>query len=272
MRCLSALSADLLCRHILVVNNGNAPETLAQLADFAAHQPKLTVLDGHGNVGFGRGCNLGAAQASEDLLVFVNPDCVVDSETLIALSQTFTQNPDALVGGALRNEDGSEQRGARRGELTLWSAMVSFAGLGRAGEAAGRWRDFNRTREAFPAHTVDMPVVSGALMAIGKSNFTQVGGFDPDFFLHVEDVDLCQRTREAGARVLFNPHATALHIGATSQVSSWAVERAKMAGFARYFWKNAHGLLEQLAVIMTMPLIIVAVTARWVMMLGQPSR
>jgi N-acetylglucosaminyl-diphospho-decaprenol L-rhamnosyltransferase len=107
--------------------------------------------------------------------------------------------------------------------------------------------------------------VSGALMAMAKTSFTKLGGFDPAFFLHVEDIDLCQRTRDAGGRVLFNPRATALHIGATSQVSSWAVERAKTAGFARYFWKNARGLLGQLAVIIMMPMIAAGVTVRWIL-------
>jgi N-acetylglucosaminyl-diphospho-decaprenol L-rhamnosyltransferase len=261
-KCLAALEAAPLCRQIVLVNNGNSPQIMASLR--ARHMPKLTLVDGHGNVGFGRGCNLGAKVAREDLLLLVNPDCLIDAQTLPNLAAALTQHPNALVGGALRNLDGTEQRGCRRGELTLWSAFVSFTRLSRAGAQAGIWRDFNRTQEPRPTTIVDMPVVSGALMAISRDMFDKVEGFDPTFFLHVEDVDLCRRVRQGGERVMFAPDATALHIGATSAASSWAVERAKIASFAHYFWKNAQGVGDYIGVLLVMPIVTVAVIARLV--------
>jgi N-acetylglucosaminyl-diphospho-decaprenol L-rhamnosyltransferase len=261
-KCLAALMDAPLCRQIVLVNNGNPPDVVSEIHDLARHEPKITILDGHGNIGFGRGCNLGAASANQTRLLFVNPDCVIDQTALTALADALTQYPDALIGGALRNEDGSEQRGCRRGELTLWSAFISFAGLGRAGEQAGKWRDFNRTGEAMPSALTHMPVVSGALMAIQKAAFEKVSGFDPAFFLHVEDVDLCRRVRESGGSVLFAPEASALHIGATSVTSSWAVERAKMASFSHYFWKNARTPLDYLGVIVLLPVMASAIIVR----------
>lgn len=260
--CLAALIKSPMCQEIILVNNGNPPEVVAQLVRQADQEAKLKLVDGHGNIGFGRGCNLGASHAQCANLAFVNPDCVIDEATLPAFAQTLAHHENALIGGALRNEDGSEQRGTRRGELTLWSALVSFLGIGRAGEAAGIWRDFNRTREDFPTETTQMPVVSGALMAIGKAHFEKLGGFDPAFFLHIEDIDLCRRVRESGGRVLFTPHATALHIGSTSATSSWVVEQAKIVSFARYFWKNAQNPLGYLSVILIMPMIALAIAAR----------
>lgn len=260
--CLAALAATPLCRQIVLVNNGNPHNIMAALR--AADIPKLTLVDGHGNVGFGRGCNLGAQVAREDLLLFVNPDCVIDARTLPELAAVLSQHRDTLVGGALRNPDGSEQRGCRRGELTLWSAFVSFTAMGMSGAQAGIWRDFNRTRETRPTSIIDMPVVSGALMAISREMFDKVSGFDPAFFLHVEDVDICRRVRQSGGRVMFAPDATAVHIGATSDASSWAVECAKIASFAHYFWKNAHHIGDRASVLLVMPIIALAILARLV--------
>jgi N-acetylglucosaminyl-diphospho-decaprenol L-rhamnosyltransferase len=260
--CLEALLAAPSCRQIVLVNNGNPPEVVDRLRKLATQQPKIILLDGHGNIGFGRACNLGAQASQEDVSVFVNPDCVVDRGTLPAFAQAFTQNPSALLGGALRNEDGSEQRGCRRGELNLWSAFVSFFGLGKPGLQAGIWRDFNRNREPFPAEPEEMPVVSGALMAMQRADFKALGGFDPNFFLHVEDVDLCRRVRAGGGKVVFVPSATALHIGATSNTSSWSLARAKIASFGHYFWKHAPSLTGKISVILVMPLLALAIVGR----------
>ncbi len=261
-QCLTALLEAPLCGEIVLVNNSNSRDVTTALTARARTEPKLTLIDGHGNIGFGSACNLGAEMACYSLLVFVNPDCVIDKDTLPALGDALAHSPDALVGGSLRNEDGSEQRGCRRGELTPWSALISFLGLGRAGPEAGILRDFNRTGEPLPSMILDMPVVSGALMALRASTFKKVGGFDPAFFLHVEDIDLCQRIRKDGGTVLFVPQATALHIGATSAVPSWSIERAKIASFGHYFWKNAHTFSDYVGVVSLMPVLAAAVVLR----------
>ncbi len=264
--CLDALLADPVCIQVIVVNNGNPPEAEQQLSSLASHEPRILVLNGHGNVGFGRGCNLGAQAATGALLAFVNPDCVVEPNALIQLGDViYSEDPQrqfVLVGGDLRDEFGHEQRGARRGPLTLWSAVVSFAGFGRVGEQAGILRDFNRSREPMPTIPCEMPVVSGALMVTSASAFQHIGGFDPRFFLHVEDIDLCHRYWEAGGKVVFVPNARATHQGATSEVSSWFVERAKIRSFTHFFWKRANTFWSRLNVVVIIPWLALAIILR----------
>lgn len=260
--CLEALLNAPLCSQIVLVNNGNRENVLQQLQEREREYTKLVLLTGHGNIGFGRGCNFGAEHATADNLVFVNPDCVLDDCALGAFDEALASNPSALFGGALRNTDGSEQRGCRRGELTLWSALVSFSGMGKPGDDAGIWRDFNRNREPFPVETTPMPVVSGALMAITRKTFEDVGWFDSSYFLHVEDIDICKRMWISGGQVMFVPSATALHVGATSETSNWRVTFAKISSFHYYFWTHAKGFLERLAVVATMPFLAIAIILR----------
>jgi N-acetylglucosaminyl-diphospho-decaprenol L-rhamnosyltransferase len=229
--CLAALTASDLCGQIILVDNGNPATDYDALVIRAARTPKLVLVSGHGNIGFGRACNLGVSHATNELLVFVNPDCMIDEETLTVFSDALACYPEALIGGNLRNLDKI-------------------------------WRDFNRTNEPMPEGLVDMPVVSGALMATTVAAFQKVGGFDSAFFLHVEDIDLCRRMREQGGMVKFAPQATALHIGATSAVSSWGVERAKIGSFGHYFWKNAHTIGAQISVLALMPLLALAIVVR----------
>lgn len=260
---LQALLDAEACAELILVDNGNHPTVLADLRDWAGREPRLQIVSGHGNIGFARGCNLGAQHATQPVLAFVNPDCVVRPQTLLLMARQTREAPMILAGGCIRDTQGREQRGGRRGEMTLWAALVSFAGLARPGVEAGMWRDVNRNREPLPVTAIEMPVVSGALMVTQAAAFQRIGGFDPGYFLHVEDIDLCKRYWRAGGKVVFVPEAQAEHVGGTSQVASWRVEIAKIHSFLRYFWKYARSPVGHLAVIFAAPLLILGFFVRF---------
>lgn len=260
---LEKLLASRDCGEVILVNNGNPAEVVASLETWSRQEPRLTLITGHGNIGFGRACNLGARHAHLPILAFVNPDCLVEPGTLHRLGQIADSPGLVLVGGHIRDQQGLEQRGGRRGTLSLWSAIVSFCGLGRAGEQAGLWRDFNRHREPLPTEPTKTPVISGALMATRRDVFWQIGGFDEAYFLHVEDIDLCHRYGLAGGEVLFDPKATATHIGATSDTPSWRVEIAKLHSFLYYFWKFARPPFGHVGVIFVAPFLMLGILIRF---------
>ncbi|MEL6416797.1 MAG: glycosyltransferase family 2 protein, partial [Pseudomonadota bacterium] len=85
-----------------------------------------------------------------------------------------------------------------------------------------------------------------------KNSMARLNGFDEGYFLHVEDVDLCRRCREAGGTVKYDPHAGALHYGSTSDAPSGEVASHKADSLARYFHKFAAGPLEKLVVAIAM--------------------
>ena len=260
--CLTRLLECPRCEEVILVDNGNRDDVVRNLLAWQTAEPRLKLVTGHGNIGFGRGCNLGAKQASSPILAFVNPDCVLDRESLARLADLADSPVPVLVGGHIRDENGVEQRGGRRGTLSLWSACVSFSGLGRPGEQAGIWRDFNRNREVLPDEPIETPVVSGALMVTRRDIFWQIGGFDEAYFLHVEDIDLCHRYGLAGFKVIFDPLARATHIGGTSQTAAWRVEIAKLRSFLYYFWKFSRPPLGRLAVLLMAPLLTLAILGR----------
>jgi N-acetylglucosaminyl-diphospho-decaprenol L-rhamnosyltransferase len=260
--CLTNLLASSSCVEIILVDNGNPDEVVAELSAWAEGEPRLKLITGHGNVGFGRGCNLGAKHAIGSVLAFVNPDCVVEPDALAHMA-LLTDAPDpVLVGGCICDPQGLEQRGARRGTLSVWSACVSFSGAGRPGEQAGIWRDFNRNREPLPTCPIETPVVSGALMVTSADAFWQIGGFDEAYFLHVEDIDLCHRYGLGGGKVIFDPSARATHIGGTSQAASWRVETAKLQSFLYYFWKFTRPPFGHISVILVAPVLALAIFLR----------
>ena len=257
---LACVVADPHVDQFIVVDNGSSPGEEARLADLA-RDPKVVVVSGQGNVGFARGANLGAAKATGDLLVFLNPDAFLEPGCITALADEVEAHPGlCLVGGRILNADRSEQRGGRRGEVTPLRALLSISGLSRAG--ALRRFEVHHETAALPDAAVATPTVSGALFCMRRGDFAALGGFDEGYFLHVEDIDLCWRVRRAGGEVLFHPKAEVVHIGGTSRSSPIKVEFHKGVGLARYFMKRAGNPAEWLAALVVSPLVLAAAVAR----------
>jgi GT2 family glycosyltransferase len=241
----------------VIVDNGSTPEDLSG-SGLREDEPRVKLLEGHGNVGFARGANMGAAASDGRRLMFLNPDAFLQPGCVRAMEETLRDcrgGKPCLIGANVLNLDGSEQRGARRGEVTPVTTLLSFTGLS---ERFGFLRPFeiHREEEPVPDSHIEVPVISGACFFMSREHFAALGGFDQGFFLHVEDVDLCWRVRQRGGRVVFQPEARVIHLGSTSRSHPITVEFWKGVGLARYFRKRANTLERKALAYALGPLII----------------
>lgn len=264
MECLDALAADSAITEVVLVDNGNPQAIEQSLDDRATLDPRLRVVRGHGNVGFAAACNRGATIAKGAALLFANPDAVITAgaaSLMCAAALDHAARP-VVVGGRVFDPDGKEQRGCRREAFTPWSVLVSFSGLSRLERLIPALRDIHRERDPVPKGPTPVPVISGAFFLMLREDFEALQGIDEGYFLHVEDIDLCRRAKEAGGAVLFHPQATAMHWRSTSAAPRLSVERHKAASFRRYFRKFARTPMDRLAAAVLTPLIGVALMAR----------
>lgn len=261
--CLAALHNDPGVSEIVLVNNGNPFEILERVDDAYGTSARLKVVGEGQNRGFAAGVNLGAANATGDRLLVINPDAVLQPGSLAALESAMAGAAEpAIVGGKIYGPDGSEQRGGRRRRLTMRSGAATFLGLSWLRAVNPAFVNINRHTEPEPAGPVPMDAVSGALMYMSASSFRRLGGFDEGYFLHVEDLDLCRRAEADGGSVIYTPRASALHFGATSDAPSLFVEKHKGAGFNRYFRKYAETPGEKLAARVLGPMIAMLLALR----------
>lgn len=254
--CLRSLFSEPWVDEVILVDNGNPAPVASSLRALQADRRDVTLVQGQGNVGFARACNLGAELASGRHLLFVNPDAVLQrgaAERMVEAGRR-ARSP-WIVGGRLVDKRGREQRGARRELLTPWTALVGMSGLGMLEAIFPVFRDVHRERDPKPDAVVPMPVVSGAFMLMPRTDFMAVGGFDEGYFLHVEDIDICRRVGEAGGAVLFEPGAEALHFGGTSKASWASVETHKARGLVYYFEKFAASPAERVFIKVISPVI-----------------
>lgn len=225
---------------VWVVDNGSTDASLAALSALA----RVVVLPQHRNLGFARGCNVALPRARGDWVLYLNPDCRLETgalETMFATADADTRI--GMIGPRILNTDGSEQAGARRALPTPWRAFVKAFGLTRLGArfprlAPGLLADFSQNRQALPDHAVDVDAISGACMLVRRAALDAVGPLDEGYFMHCEDLDWCERFRRAGWRVVFEPTATVVHDkGVSSRARPLFVEWHKHRGMIRYYRK-----------------------------------
>ena len=259
---LACVLKDPAISEFVVVDNGSTSPEAASLRTLAEQDPRVVLLAGQGNVGFARGANLGARRATGDVLVFLNPDAFLQPGCIAELvGELEDRSSPCIVGGRVLNADRTEQRGARRGDITPMTALMS---LSRLAQKVPAWRRYEVHWEAdiSPDAVAAVPTISGACFAMRKDDFLSLKGFDEKYFLHVEDVDLCWRVRQAGGEVLFHPKAEVVHLGHTSLTSPIKVEFHKGVGLARYFRKRANGGSETLLAWLLSPLILATAVVR----------
>lgn len=249
---------------LILLDNGNPKPVRARLEALAEARSDVRLLAGQGNVGFARACNLGARAAQGEVVLFLNPDALIapGAAALLAEAGRASGQTPWLAGARMLNMDGTEQRGGRRGMLTPQSAFIGYSGLYRLARFHPAFRNIHREREPLPEGPAIMPVVSGAAMAMPRKAFLQLGGFDEDYFLHVEDIDLCRRVAEAGGAVIFHPQAEVRHYGSTSRAPLLKVEWAKAKGFVHYFWKFARTPWGHAKAVLAAPFIVAALMGR----------
>ncbi len=215
---------------IRVVDNASTDGSLEIAQRHAVADARLRFIANPDNPGFAVACNQGAADSHAPWLAFVNPDCLVEADSLARMRDHAIHNDPGqigaplLVGADLVDEAGVRDRAARRRD-------PDFKGMLASPRAAPLGIDVDAT-----AALQAVDAVSGALMLLPRALFDRVHGFDERYRLHAEDLDLCRRVREAGATVACVNDVRVVHVrGVSSRARPLFVEWHKHRGLWRYF-------------------------------------
>lgn len=219
---------------VVLVDNGSAPgEIDALLADLCDR--RILRLDLPQNPGFAVACNRGARASQAPWLLFLNPDCLIEPDTLDRLGHTARQHERiAVLGALLVDTQGRPDPSSLRRDPLPGRAIATALGLDRF--------------DAIDGVPIPIPfgqreplqgeAISGALMLIRREAFQAARGFDEGYFMHAEDLDLCRRIRELGFEVWCDPSVRVVHVkGVSSRRRPMRVELAKHRGLLRYFDK-----------------------------------
>lgn len=222
--CIESVRAfdDAAVRRFIVVDNGSRDGS----ADLKSDWPKLLIDKVHANLGFGRACNRGVAQGDAPFVLFLNPDTRL-TEPAISKALAFLESEQgrgyAVCGIKLIDETGVATRHCAR-----FPTLATFTGV-----ASGVDRVAPRL---FPSllmkdfdHLSSRPVdhVQGAFYLVRREIFEAVGGFDDDYFVYLEDLDLSLKVAQAGHGIYYLSEASAFHRGGGTS--------GQVKGIARFY-------------------------------------
>lgn len=209
LACLASLR-DAGADEVVAVDSGSDDGSLEAVA--AAH-PDVARLE-LPNVGFGKAANAGVAATTAPVVVVANADTLFGDGSVAALASFLRHNPDVGVAGPkVVYPDGRLQLSARAfPDIPTAIGHAVFALV----KPDNRWTRRYRLTDWDHQSERDVDWLSGCCVALRRTAFDAVDGFDPAYFMFVEDVDLCWRLGEAGWRVVFTPEVQVVHaVGAS---------------------------------------------------------
>ncbi len=187
---------------IIVVDNNSADDTMPWIK---ARFPQVRLIENKENAGFGRANNQAIAQAQGQYTLILNPDTIVTGKCLHECIDWMQQHPKCgAIGVHMVDGNGRFLPESKRAFPSPWVSFCKIFGLSRLFPRS-RWlaKYHLRYLDEHKPHVVD--ILSGAFMFCRTGLLQQVGGFDTDFFMYGEDIDLSYRLNKAGYQNWYIP-------------------------------------------------------------------
>ena len=213
--------------------------------------PEVNIVEPARNRGFGAGCNAAAAPAKGEFLYLLNTDTLLHEDSAAILVSLLEKNPEAVaVGSRLYFPDGSPQASAAYFP-TLFSVLagreVIINILHRIWPGASR-----KLMASPPDEWLQAPLrvewCVGASLMVRTSAYRAIGGFDEDFFMYAEEMDLCFRLSKLG-EIWYTPQTSVLHLeGGSGGLELNPMRLARIAAGHRLYFKKHYSSFKAKAI------------------------
>lgn len=222
IKCLSSLNSFTgknISTEVIVVDNRSDDERIFSIE---RQFPNFKFIHNPINGGFSNGCNLGSKNAEGEFILFLNPDTVASEASIEELVNTARSSPGFAITSCRQvNEVGKEcvTSGSFPSFFNLTGWLRAIFGISRSRIGA---KDNPHSGISFPDW------ISGSVVLIRREMIKELGGFDEDFWMYFEDVDLCRRVRDIQGKVALCRNVTIEHNhGGSSRINLRTASLAK---------------------------------------------
>jgi GT2 family glycosyltransferase len=201
--------------------------------------PKIKLIANNKNLGFGKANNLGLKETLGKFILLINPDTIIAEDTLEKMIEFFRINPGAgLAGCKILNPDGTLQLACRRSFPGPWTSLTKVTGLSSLFPQSKIFARYNLTYlDENQSYEVD--AISGSFMMMRREVYEKVGGFDEQFFMYGEDLDICYRIQKAGFKVFYVHTTQIIHYKGESTKRS-SLDETKVFYHAMHLFVKKH--------------------------------
>lgn len=193
---------------VIVVDNNSSDGSVPYLEPLFTNVDFISLKE---NIGFGRANNIGIAKAKGKYVLLLNPDTILNEQTLKIMTAYMDENPGTGISGCkILNPDGTFQLACRRGFPTPWASFSKLFGLQKLFPSSKLFAKYNQTFRSID-ETYYVDAVMGAFMFCRKEVLQELKGFDPDFFMYGEDIDICYRAKLKGWNIAYVHTTSIIH-------------------------------------------------------------
>ncbi len=196
---------------VIVIDNNSTDQTILNLEKNRGAYPNLVIRKNQDNLGFGAGNNAAAKEARGNYLLFLNPDTVVENDSMSLPLDYLKHHPDTgAVSVKLLLGNGQIDMTCHRGFPTPWNSFCYFSGLTRIFPRSRLFAGYTLgNKDLSSSHQVD--AINGAFFMMPRALGQTLGFFDEAFYWKGEDLDLCYRLVQKGFKVMYLPQAVVHH-------------------------------------------------------------
>lgn len=210
-KCLESIDKSVFNRgevETIVVDNDSSDGSVEYLRPLF---PKVKFSETGENLGFGKANNLGFEIATGKYILILNPDTVIEENNLQTMYDYMEDNPEVGIAGCkVLNPDGTFQLPCRRGFPTPWASFSKLFGLQSLFPKSKLFAQYNQTFRS-EDETYEIDAIMGAYMFARADVIEKLGGFDRDFFMYGEDIDLCFRNKKLGYETRYVHTTSIIH-------------------------------------------------------------
>lgn len=194
---------------VVIVDNDSQDSSLKD--GLTVKVKNLHLIKNNENAGFARANNQGIKKSKGEFVLLLNPDTIVEKNTLEKMTEYMIKNPK--VGVSTCNvllTNGQIDDACHRGFPTPWNAFCYFSGIAKIFPNSSIFNGYHLGyRNLKVTHEIDSCV--GAFMLIRRNTGESLGWLDEDYFWYGEDIDFCYRAKQRGWKVMFVPTVKIMH-------------------------------------------------------------
>lgn len=239
--CLQSLYTALTgIRHeVFVVDNRSDDGTVEMVG---RRFPRVSLIASEENLGFARGNNLALAAARGEIILLLNPDTLVQEDTISSMLRFFDGNPDVgMAGCKIIKPDGTLELACRRSFPSPWVSFTKLSGLSSLFPRSPLFARYNLTYLS-EDESYEVDAISGSFMMLRRTVYNAIGGLDESYFMYGEDLDYCYRTQKAGWKLFYVHSTKIIHYGGESTKRSSIDAPAEFYHAMQVFARNNLGL------------------------------
>ena len=201
---------------IIVSDNGSNDKTTQMISDLRFKTSDLTLIENRENLGFSKANNVGVKESKGRYILFLNPDTVIQKDTLEKMVEFMDKTKDAGAATCkVLLPSGNIDDSCHRGFPTPWNSFCHFSGLAKVFPKTKIFCGYNLSfLDMTKTHEID--ALAGSFMIVKREAGEDVGWWDEDYFFYGEDLDFCYMLKEKGWKVYYVPDVSILHLKGVS--------------------------------------------------------